>query len=76
MRVRPRLPTHSLEDLLTAMRNRARAMGGDAIIGLSATETLDGAVLVPSTSGSVASISSSSLYTGTVVHFTDPTCAE
>ena len=76
VRVRPRNSTHSLEDLLTAMRKRARAMGGDAIIGLSATETPDGAVLVPSPSVSVASISSSPLYTGTVVHFTDPACAE
>ena len=76
VRVRPRSPTHSLDDLLTAMRNRARAMGGDAIIGLSAAETPDGAVIVPSASVSVASISSSPLYTGSVVHFTNPACTE
>ncbi|MBB4637403.1 hypothetical protein [Longimicrobium terrae] len=54
------------DEVLAAMRERARAMGGDAIVGLvSGGESL--------TVGNEV-VQSSALFKGTVVRFNDPGC--
>ena len=71
-----RLPTHSPDDVANAMRRRASQMGGDAIIAFGERETGPSGVIVPvSENASIGSISSSSVFVGTVVRFTDPACA-
>jgi hypothetical protein len=71
----PRARRNSPDDVLEAMRARAREMGGDAIIGLSSSDRPTGAV----SSGAdapivVTAVSSSNVFRGTVVRFTDRTC--
>jgi hypothetical protein len=65
----------SLDEIFDAMRSRARAMGGDAIVGLSIQEQRGETVVVANGSVPVASSSGSTTYSGTVVRFADPSCA-
>jgi uncharacterized protein YbjQ (UPF0145 family) len=65
----------SLDEIFDAMRRRARAMGGDAIVGLSIQEQRGETVVVANGSVPVASSSGSTTYSGTVVRFADPSCA-
>lgn len=67
-------PGQSPEDVVNAMRTQARKMGGDAIVGFATEEAVSGGVAVPAGAGSVASISSNTVYKGTVVRFNDPAC--
>ncbi len=62
----------SLQDVLTAMKRRAREMGGDGIVGLGQGRTVTGATVV----GDVASLDVSDGLAGTVIRFTDPSCRE
>ena len=70
-----RLPTHTPDDVANAMRRRAGEMGGDAIIGFGQREEGPSGVIIPiSESASIGSISSGSVFVGTVIRFTDPEC--
>jgi len=71
----PRTRFDSLDEIFDAMRSRARAMGGDAIVGLSIQEPRGETVIVNNGPVPVASTSGSTTYSGTVVRFTDPRCA-
>jgi hypothetical protein len=64
----PRSPRQSADQVLDAMR--ARAMGGDAIIGFAAGTRTDGG----DSPASVGSTSGGEVFTGTVVRFTDAQC--
>jgi hypothetical protein len=71
-----RLPTHTPDDVANAMRRRASEMGGDAIIAFGQREEGPSGVIVPiSENASIGTISSSTVFVGTVVRFTDPGCA-
>jgi hypothetical protein len=71
-----RLPTHTPDDVANAMRRRAADMGGDAIIGFGQRQEGPSGVIIPiSESASIGSISSGSVFVGTVIRFTDPECA-
>jgi hypothetical protein len=73
---RRRMPTHSPDDVVNAMRRRAVKMGGDAIIAFGEREEGPSGVIVPiSENASIGSISSGSVFVGTVVRFTDASCA-
>lgn len=73
---RRRLPTHSPDDVANAMRRRASEMGGDAIIAFGEREEGSSGVIIPvSENASIGSISSGSHFVGTVIRFTDPSCA-
>lgn len=73
---RPRLPTHSPDEVANAMRRRASQMGGDAIIAFGEREEGSSGVIIPvSENASIGSISSSSHLVGTVIRFTDAACA-
>ncbi len=62
--------------VLAAMRQRAREMGGDAIVGLTSEQVAEGSSgVVVNGTGAVAG-SSTPVWKGTVVRFTDPSCAE
>jgi hypothetical protein len=56
----------SLESTLNAVRKRAREMGGDAVVGLSQTQTVSGGTYVSTSEGLAV----------TVVRFTDEACRE
>ena len=58
---------NSMEDLLAAARQRAREMGGDAIVSVRE---------VPEVTGHGESISTKDSVTGTVIRFKDPGCKE
>jgi hypothetical protein len=62
----------SMQDVLSAMKERAREMGGDAIVGLGQGRTVTGATVV----NDVASLDVSDGLAGTVIRFTDPNCRE
>lgn len=62
----------SLQDVLAAMMQRAREMGGDAIVGLGQGRVVTGATAVDN----VASVDVSDGLAGTVIRFTDPSCRE
>lgn len=73
---RPQGPTHSGDRVVNAMRRRAAEMGGDAIIGFSERSESAGSTIVPVTEFmAVSSESSATVYSGTVVRFTDPACS-
>ncbi|HEX8392772.1 MAG TPA: hypothetical protein VF665_10490 [Longimicrobium sp.] len=61
-----RLPTQSPDAVLAAMRERAKQMGGDAIVGLVSGGS--------ARSGTEAAGASDPLFSGTVVRFNDPGC--
>jgi hypothetical protein len=71
----PRTRFDSLDEIFDAMRSRARAMGGDAIVGLSIQERRGETVVVANGPMPVASTTGSTTYSGTVVRFVDPSCA-
>jgi uncharacterized protein YbjQ (UPF0145 family) len=56
---------HTEDDIFNAMRERARRMGGHAIVGLQTRDALTGNF----TNGRNARISRQTTYTGTVVRF-------
>lgn len=73
---RRRLPTHSPDDVANAMRRRATEMGGDAIIAFGERQEGPSGVIIPvSEHASIGSISSGSVFVGTVIRFTDAACA-
>lgn len=74
---RARLPTHSEDDIANAMRRRASEMGGHAIIAFGERLEDAGAVVVPVAENAAvaAPLGTSSHFVGTVVRFTDPSCA-
>jgi hypothetical protein len=70
-------PRQSDQRLIAAMRERARAMGGDAIVGLRETSAGDGSTLiVPVGNVAIGSGGSTLRFSGTVVRFVDPECRE
>lgn len=70
-----RLPTQTPDDVANAMRRRAGEMGGDAIIGFGQRQERPSGVIIPiSETASIGSISSGSVFVGTVIRFTDPEC--
>jgi hypothetical protein len=71
----PRTRFDSLDDIFDAMRQRARAMGGDAIVNLSIQQSTGRTVVVTSESVPVASATHSTTYSGTVVRFPGGSCA-
>lgn len=74
---RRRLPTHSPDEVANAMRRRAAEMGGDAIIAFGERQEGPSGVIVPvSESASIGTISSGSVFVGTVVRFTDASCVQ
>ena len=60
---------NSLDDILAAMRVRARELGGDAIVGLGSGEELEG-----SGGDGVVNLSSEIRLKGTVARFSDRNC--
>ncbi|MGH7464046.1 MAG: hypothetical protein ACREK1_02660 [Longimicrobiales bacterium] len=62
----------SLQDVLTAVRERAREMGGDAVIAMGQTESVTGGVGAEN----VVSVSSQEGLAGTVIRFADRNCRE
>jgi|SRR5688572_20017639 len=62
----------SLEATLNGVRKRARAMGGDAVVGLSQPQTVSGGTVV----GNIVSVGASEGLAGTVIRFTDESCRE
>ena len=62
-----RLGWNSMEDLLAAAQQRAREMGGDAIVSLRE---------VPHLTGNAEGVSTDESLSGTVVRFKDPGCRE
>lgn len=70
----PRARGNSPDDVLNAMRQRARSMGGHAIIGLTSSERTDAVLVTAEAPVSTMPVSSSSVFRGTVVRFTDPEC--
>jgi hypothetical protein len=75
VRGQPRTRFDSLDEIFDAMRSRARAMGGDAIVGLTIQEPRGETVVVASGLVPVVSSSGVTTYSGTVVRFADPSCA-
>ncbi|HEU4882550.1 MAG TPA: hypothetical protein VFT45_09905 [Longimicrobium sp.] len=70
------LPTQSPDDILDAMRRRASQMGGDAIIAFAEQQDgPSGVIITVSESASAGTIVTSSALVGTVVRFTDASCA-
>jgi hypothetical protein len=61
---------NNLDDVLMAMRERARALGGDAIVGLGSGEEVSGTA-VPD---GVVSVDSNVILKGTVARFSDRNC--
>lgn len=77
VRAYARGPGQSAEEVVNAMRERARRMGGDAIVGFATDEVVDGGVAVPVGDGAaVISSSSKTVYKGTVVRFDSRECSE
>jgi hypothetical protein len=66
----PRTGFTSMQDVLEAVRERARKLGGDAIVGLGPARHVSGASVV----GETISIDSKTSLSGTVVRFTDEGC--
>ena len=75
VRGQPRTRFDSLDEIFDAMRSRARAMGGDAIVGLTIQEPRGETVVVATGPVPVVSSSGVTTYSGTVVRFADPSCA-
>ena len=59
----------SLDEVLDALRVRAREMGGDAIVRLGAAEAVSAGMYPNGTS-----VNTSPSLSGTVIRFTDPGC--
>lgn len=59
----------SLDEVLAALRVRAREMGGDAIVRLGAAESVQAGVYEGG-----ANVNTAPSLTGTVIRFTDPGC--
>lgn len=70
----PRTRFDSPDEVLEAMRARARRMGGDAIVAFSAGERPEGAVVTGEGAVAVAGVSHGSVFQGTVVRFTQADC--
>lgn len=70
----PRVRGNSPDDVLNAMRERARAMGGHAIIGLSSSERTDAVMVTGEAPAATVPVASSNVFRGTVVRFTNPGC--
>ena len=62
----------SLESVLEGMRDHARDMGGDAIVGLGTSEVVTGG----SQAGNSVNVHTADRLTGTVVRFSDPDCRQ
>lgn len=62
------------DDLLDALRARARAMGGDAIVGLVPSDRAHGAVVAGGPNAGAVAISNATGFGGTVVRFADARC--
>ena len=60
----------SMNDLVEAIRTRARRMGGDAVMNFADTEETRG--VIPSNAGPI--ITSDGVLSGTVIRFTDRNC--
>lgn len=75
VRGQPRTRFDSVDDIFDAMRSRARAMGGDAIVGLTIDEPRGETVIVSNGPVAVATSSGVTTYSGTIVRFADPSCA-
>jgi uncharacterized protein YbjQ (UPF0145 family) len=58
------------DQLTEALRQRAREMGGDAIINVGGAREVSGAVV----SGNVVEVAHRTSLSGTVIRFRDPSC--
>jgi hypothetical protein len=65
-----KVPWTSGDAVLASVRDRARAMGGDAIVGLGQVRRVTGGTAV----GESVSLDTTTELSGTVVRFTDPEC--
>jgi hypothetical protein len=74
---RARSPRQSPDDVANAMRRRASQMGGDAIIAFGERQEDGGSVVIPVAEHSAvaAPIGSTTHFVGTVIRFTDASCA-
>jgi uncharacterized protein YbjQ (UPF0145 family) len=61
-----------IEEAIAALMQRAREMGGDAVVGLTEDERTSGAKV----RGSRVVVSSHRILSGTVVRFREPACRE
>lgn len=64
----------SADELIEAMRVRARAVGGDAIIGYGTESRATGAVAYGNTG--IAGVSRTTFHSGTIVRYRDASCRE
>jgi hypothetical protein len=62
----------TLQQVLSAIQQRARTMGGDAVVGLGQTVNISGGTVVDN----VVSVESQEGLTGTVIRFSEPGCVE
>lgn len=62
----------SMDAVMEAMRDRARKMGGDALVGLTEADEARGAVAI----GAGIALDRDPVLSATVIRFTDPDCAE
>jgi hypothetical protein len=62
----------SMEDVAESVRDVARELGGDAIIGLTNTTQLNGGTVI----GSTVSIDTDPVLNGTVIRFREDDCRE
>ena len=72
--VRSRKPAFwvSMEDVAESVRDVAREMGGDAIIGVTSATQLNGGTVV----GSTVSIDTDPVLSGTIIRFKEDGCRE
>lgn len=72
----PRARGNSPDDVLNAMRTRAREMGGHAIVDLSSSDRTDTVVVAAPEAPAPPTVvlSSINVFRGTVVRFTDAHC--
>lgn len=64
----------SADELIEAMRVRARAAGGDAIIGYGTESRATGAVAYPNTG--ITAVSRTTFHSGTIIRYRDAACRE
>ena len=62
----------TMDSVMDALRDQAREMGGDAIIGLSEDDQTQGGVI----SGGSIILDRDPVLSGTVIRFTDPDCTK
>lgn len=72
VRSRQRSKLVSMNAVTEAVRQRARELGGDAVIGVSEGSEVHGGMVV----GSMVSVSSDPVVSAVIIRFKDPSCRE